>query len=188
MVHSFLFLMLWLCLCKMLQFQNKCFYARFTPISPHTYFGPQVTVLHWFSTNYISDVCILYISSFFCMFQEDGDFSFIDNCIAMIFSYDGNYDKAVESRLIVSLEEISLILRRRLLWEGLQNLGLCSALTGFERVGSSSYHTRDSGPRIAVTSERPPSRTNSWYVGRILTLTPLDFQVYKICRLIMNKG
>ena len=47
------------------------------------------------------------------MFQEDGDFSFIDNCIAMRFSYDGNYDKAVESRLIVSLEEISLILRHR---------------------------------------------------------------------------
>ena len=113
MLHSFLFLMLWLCLCKMLQFQNKCFCARFTPISPHTYIGPQVTALHWFSTNYISDVCNLYISSFFCMFQEDWDFSFIDNWIAMRFSYDGNYDKAVESRLIVSLEEISLILRRR---------------------------------------------------------------------------
>ena len=43
------------------------------------------------------------------MFQEDGDFSFINKCIAMRFSYD----KAVENGLIVSLEEISLILRRR---------------------------------------------------------------------------
>ena len=47
------------------------------------------------------------------MFQEDGDFSFIDNFIAMRFSYESNYDKAVESGLIISLEEISLILRRR---------------------------------------------------------------------------
>ena len=56
----------------------------------------------------IFQMCV-YISSFFCMFQENGDFSFIDNCIAMRFSYGGNYDKAVESRLIVSFEEISLI-------------------------------------------------------------------------------
>ena len=60
--------------------------------------------------------------------------SFLDNCIAMRFSYEGNYDKADESGLIVSFEEISLILRRRHSLRRAENLGLCSVLTGFERV------------------------------------------------------
>ena len=57
-------------------------------------------------------MCVFYTfpPSFVCFKRT---FSFLDNCIAMRFSYDGNYDKAVESGLIVSLEEISLILRRR---------------------------------------------------------------------------
>ena len=84
----------------------------------HAYFP---TYLFWSSGNCLALIfnelyfrCVYFIHFLLLLYVSRGwRFSFLDNCIAMRFSYDGNYDKAVESGLIVSLEEISLILRHR---------------------------------------------------------------------------
>ena len=105
----------------------------------HTYFP---TYLFWSSGNCLALIfnelhfrCVYFKHFLLLLYVSRGwRFSFLDNCIAMRFSYEGNYDKAVESGLS-RLRKYRLYWDVAILWEGLQNLGLCSALTGFERVG-----------------------------------------------------